>query len=308
MLSLVIGKISVFISMLLEVLTPLRLHDEISHFFTYVSPRSFERQMRDDLIRRVQAAFGRHIPNAIVQAFGSVATNLYLPNGDIDLVVMSSSYRYSGIPEIATHRRHLHTLMRSVIQTTRLGHNCQVIPSAKVPIIKFIDSKTFLPVDISFENDSGLKAITTLNNWLADYPALSRIVYLIKQFLKMRTLNEVNTGGLGGLSIICLVVFRLDILSRKHGQFWPRDNLDHVLLDFFDFYGSEFDFRTTGLDMGRMTYIPKVAHSQRPPCVDNVANMSRDLFHGSSIKRRSSAHRRSQQRSERRIRRQRQDL
>lgn len=214
--------------------------------------------MRADLIRRIADAFRREISDVVVKAFGSSATNLYLPTGDIDLVVLSGGFESTRYPEISTSRNQLNKMVRNILVGGGLARHAQVIPSAKVPIIKFRDIKTGLPVDVSFENDSGLGAITTLNNWLVDYPALSRTVFLIKQFLKMRGLNDNATGGLGGFSTICLVVFRIHQMTGSYGASFLRDNLDIVLMDFFNFYGTAFDFRTTGLNMRDMSYIKKV--------------------------------------------------
>lgn len=236
------------------------LRDEVENFYYFVAPRTAERHLRADLISRVQNAFSVGYTPRTVLAFGSSATHLYLPTGDVDLVILSDYYQRTRIPQILTNRGQLNKMVREIVTGQNMGYQPMTIPKAKVPLIKYIDRKTGLPVDISFENDSGLAAIETLNVWLSDYPALNRLVFPLKQFLKMRGLNEVNSGGLGGFSTICLVAFRLHNLAIQHGPDWALKNLDLALIDVFEYFGN-FNVNIYGLDMQTMTLVDKVCCS-----------------------------------------------
>jgi len=241
-----------------------RLHEEILQFHHFVAPRDCDHHMRTDLIDRVSEAFRAKYPGVAIKSFGSFATSLYLPTGDMDLVAMSASYQKTGYATMAQSRNQFNAAGK-LITIAGLGYSQNGIFSAKVPIIKYTDRKTGLRVDLSFENDTGVKAVATLNIWLDRYPALSRIVYLIKQLLAMSGLNDVSLGGIGGFSIICLVAFRLHQLDDRYGPDWLRDNLDFVLMDFLDFYGNQFDYRFHGLDMRAMDYILKVCRDASIP-------------------------------------------
>ena len=136
----------------------------------------------------------------------------------------------------------------------------ELIRGAKVPLVKFIDSRTGLKVDVSFENTTGLKAIETFRYWKKQYPAMPVLVTLIKHFLAMRGLNEPVNGGIGGFSVICLVVSMLqqmpDIQSRsKNGEHYYGD----LLMDFFDLYGNRFNYQTMAISLNPPGYIPKVS-------------------------------------------------
>lgn len=127
------------------------------------------------------------------------------------------------------------------------------IPFARVPIIKFVDKLTGLRVDMSFDNDSGIIANHTFHEWKAQFPAMPVIVSVIKQFLLLRGLNEVPTGGLGGFSITCLVTSLL-----QHMPYHQKQPVGSILLDFFNFYGNVFDFETIGIRMSPPGYFNKV--------------------------------------------------
>lgn len=134
----------------------------------------------------------------------------------------------------------------------------QPIKGAKVPIIKYTDLYTKLKVDISFENVSGIRAISTLKEWRSLYPALPFLVTLVKQFLQMRGFSEVYNGGLGGFSVICMVVFFL----RTHPSFTsesvdPRLNLGYAFMEFLDLYGNKINTYDVGIDPAEGKYFTK---------------------------------------------------
>lgn len=125
---------------------------------------------------------------------------------------------------------------------------------ARVPIIKFVDKLTGLRVDMSFDNDSGIIANGTFQEWKTEFPVMPVIVSVIKQFLLLRGLNEVPTGGLGGFAITCLVTSLL--------QHMPYDSktwsVGSILLDFLNFYGNTFDLENVGIRMKPPGYFNKV--------------------------------------------------
>ncbi len=78
------------------------------------------------------------------------------------------------------------------------------------------------------------------------------MVVLLKQFLAMRGLNEVHTGGIGGFSIICLVVSYL-----QHHEKAPH--LGACLIGFFDYYGNKFDLSRKRIQMNPPAIKEKVS-------------------------------------------------
>ncbi|KAI5297474.1 hypothetical protein KEM55_004625, partial [Ascosphaera atra] len=127
------------------------------------------------------------------------------------------------------------------------------IAHARVPIIKFVDKLTGLRVDLSFDNDTGTIANQTFQSWKLQYPAMPVIVSVLKQFLLLRGLHEVPTGGIGGFSIICLVTSFLQHLPYRDDPL----NLGSLLLDFFDFYGNKFDYAIIGIQFDPIGYLNK---------------------------------------------------
>ncbi|EME88482.1 uncharacterized protein MYCFIDRAFT_159726 [Pseudocercospora fijiensis CIRAD86] len=255
----------------------LHLHREILDFFDYVSPRDYEKNCREDLVKRVDyfiSGFGRG-RSISVQPFGSYASGLYLTDADIDLVATSSQYMRNGTKVFCQSRTQMNKLSNE-LRKTGMAKNRDVITltRTKVPLIKFVDSRTNIKVDISFENDSGLNTIPTLLAWKQQFPEMPVLVAIIKQFLAMRGLNEVHTGGIGGFTIICLVVSMLQLKPDLQAR--SQASYGELMLDFFDLYGNKFDIRTTGIRMKPPGYFSKTQNMGIDMNMDRLTIMDPD--------------------------------
>ena len=241
----------------------LRLHMEICDFFDFVRPQKFEETVREHLIDRLQDLVRTSSPDYSVHCFGSFAAGLYLPNADMDVVVMSNSYIHRREPILCQSSTKLYKFSRFISESgiAKAG-SVDVIAHAKVPLVKFVDNRTNIRVDMSFENDSGVHAISTFKQWKTHHPAMPILLTLVKQFLMMRGLNEVQHGGLGGFSVTCLITSLLQNMPRvQSGLLKPEENLGEMLLEFLDFYGNRFDVSRTGIEMEPHGYFDKVSYS-----------------------------------------------
>ncbi|GFF31857.1 poly(A) RNA polymerase cid14 [Aspergillus udagawae] len=231
-----------------------RLHNEILSFYHWVKPMQYEQIVRADLITRLQVAFQNRYYGVQLRPFGSFASGLYLPTADIDLVLLSSNFMRNGIKTFGERKGQIYAFA-AFIKNLEIAvpNSIETIAHARVPILKFVDKMTGLRVDLSFDNDSGLIANNTFQNWKSEYPAMPVIVAVVKQFLLLRGLNEVPTGGLGGFSITCLITSLLQHLPHGH----TAPNLGSILMDFFEFYGNIFDFENVGIRLNPPGYFNK---------------------------------------------------
>merc|ERR1719208_740793 len=111
-----------------------------------------------------------------------------------------------------------------------------VLDKAAVPIVKMTDAKADVKVDISFNTDNGIRAATLIKFYKQTYPPLAKLIYVLKQFLLQRDLNEVFTGGLSSYCLILMVVSFFQMHQRPdacHGE----ANLGVLLMEFFELYG-----------------------------------------------------------------------
>lgn len=240
---------------------------EICDFYKYVESGKEESAVRLDIINRVSksvaAFYAPQNRNTEVHAFGSFAVGLYLPVADMDLVALSSSFLRSGRPGVGKNQYDIRALGAKLV---RDGHvrtgTLQPIPYARVPLLKFVDDLTGVKVDLSFENTSGLAAISTIEAWKEEFPAMPKIVALIKQLLAMYGQNEVSTGGLGGYTIICLVVSMMQHMPEiQSGSMEGELHYGDLLMNFLELYGNRFDYEQTGIIMNPPEYYNKREHT-----------------------------------------------
>ncbi|KAG8725408.1 hypothetical protein FRC12_024191, partial [Ceratobasidium sp. 428] len=105
------------------------LHREILAYVDYISPTEREHRSRAMIVRMITETIESRWPDALVQPFGSFETGLYLPLGDIDLVVSSD--------HITRNPNALGWIARA-LKDRGLANNIQIIGKAKVPIVKFV--------------------------------------------------------------------------------------------------------------------------------------------------------------------------
>lgn len=234
------------------------LTHEIKDFISYISPSSEEIVQRNKVISGLKASISAFWPDAIAHVFGLSATDLYLPGSDIDMVVVLSS----GDKE---QRWRLYQLS-SYLRKEGLAKNIEVIATAKVPIIKFVDPKAGIHVDISFERSNGLDAARRIRRWLDLTPGLRELVLVVKQFLRSRRLNNVHVGGLGGYSTIIMVYHFLKLHPRVSTcNIDVRENLGSLLIEFFELYGRNFSYDNLVIALGPDGETPRYIPKQRCP-------------------------------------------
>ncbi|KUJ20746.1 uncharacterized protein LY89DRAFT_579514 [Mollisia scopiformis] len=235
------------------------LHKEIMDFYHYVKPRDFEQLIRVKLVENLRASVKKHFNHeADILAFGSFPAGLYLPTADMDIVCVSNRFMRGQEPDF--HEKKILYRFRSFLQKYHLAldDKIELIIGAKVPLVKYVDRLTGLKVDISFENDTGLIANKTFQDWKVEFPAMPIIVSLVKHILAMRGLNEPVNGGIGGFSVICLVVSLLQNMPQVQSRTMiPEHHLGEILMEFFDLYGNQFNIETTGISMKPPGYVSK---------------------------------------------------
>ncbi|KAG5680114.1 hypothetical protein PVAND_009640 [Polypedilum vanderplanki] len=224
----------------------LGLHQEIEQFYAHMIPTPLEHSARLEVVSRIESTVLALWPNARVEVFGSFRTGLYLPTSDIDLVVIG---RWEKLP--------LRTLEVELLNS-RIAepHSIRVLDKASVPIVKLTDRETQVKVDISFNMQSGVQSAELIRDYKRQYPVLSKLVLVLKQFLLQRDLNEVFTGGISSYSLILMCISFLQLHPRQCS--YSNANLGVLLLEFFELYGRKFNYMKTGISIkngGR--YIPK---------------------------------------------------
>ncbi|EIW73257.1 hypothetical protein TREMEDRAFT_22292, partial [Tremella mesenterica DSM 1558] len=258
------------------------LNREITEFYRYMSPTREEYEVRLLIIESITRAVKYKWPEATVTPFGSWQTQLYLPQGDIDLVVTH--------PTLTEHNKK--NLLNDLARTMRyamITDNVVVISKARVPIIKFVTKHGKLNVDISLNQVNGISAGKIINQYLDVIPGARQLILVVKAFLSQRSMNEVYTGGLGSYSVICLVISFLQIHPKiRRSELDAEENLGTLLIEFFELYGRNFNYETVGISIRRGgSYFTKRSRGwfkhERPflLCIEDPQDRDNDISGGS---------------------------
>uniref|UniRef100_H2YFN4 Terminal nucleotidyltransferase 4A n=1 Tax=Ciona savignyi TaxID=51511 RepID=H2YFN4_CIOSA len=210
------------------------LHEEIEDFYNFMRPTETERRMREHVIKSVEDVVKSLWPTCKLDVFGSFCTNLYLPTSDIDIALFG---QWENLP--------LWTLTEALIKNELVESGSEkVLDRAAVPIIKFQHKGTLIKVDISFNIRSGVQSVDLIKDFMKKYPVLPKLIFVLKQFLLVRELNEVWTGGVSSYSLILMAISFIQLHPRNDS----RDascNLGVLLIEFFELYGRFFNYHST---------------------------------------------------------------
>ncbi|CCM06442.1 uncharacterized protein FIBRA_08704 [Fibroporia radiculosa] len=258
------------------------LHRDVEAFVNYISPTPEENEVRSLVVALITRAVTQAFPDAEVHPFGSYDTKLYLPVGDIDLVVHSQSMAYSKKEAV------LHSIANTM-KRAGITDRVRIISKAKVPIVKFVTLHGNIPVDISINQGNGVTAGTMIKHFLAELPALRSLVLIVKSFLSQRSMNEVYTGGLGSYSIVCLVISFLQMHPKiRRGEIDPSKNLGVLVMEFFELYGCYFNYKEVGISIREGgTYFNKTERGwqdfsqPRLLSIEDPGDLSNDISKGS---------------------------
>lgn len=208
----------------------------------------------------------RAFQKAQIYPFGSYKSGLYLPTADMDLVVCSPSFLRGGFKDFTTKNTLYKFKTMLMSQLIADQGTIQVIAHARVPLVKYVDKLTGLKVDVSFDSLGGVDAIKVFQQWKEKYPAMPILVALIKHFLLMRGLNEPVNGGIGGFSVICLVVSMFQTMSEVQSRsLVPEHHLGQMFMAFLELYGLRFNYKRLAIaTTGRIGYVRKVCPRCKP--------------------------------------------
>ncbi|KIY51968.1 Nucleotidyltransferase [Fistulina hepatica ATCC 64428] len=220
-----------------------KLHHEIEAYMKYLQPDSHETATRAQAFQRVKDCVKSLFNQSAINTFGSSATGLSSPTGDIDIVI-STPY------ELKPHVRK--KLLFDISQRLRyhnIANEVLVNHWARIPIVTFttVPELGSFSVDIGINNNDGLSAVKVVKYYLDTMPALKPLVLVVKGLLSRHGLNDASKGGLGSYGIIWMCV---SLLQRNPGGqpdsyfTHPSDteSLGYLVVDFMKHYGLEFDF------------------------------------------------------------------
>ncbi|KAF8396818.1 hypothetical protein HHK36_018451 [Tetracentron sinense] len=143
---------------------------------------------------------------ATVKPFGSFISNLYTRWGDLDISVELPNASFVSSPGKKLKQNLLRDIFRA-LQMKGGALKLQLIPSARVPLLKFESNHSNISCDISISNMLG-QIKSKLLFWMTEIDERFRdMVLLVKEWAKMQNINDPKCGTLNSYSLCLLVIF-----------------------------------------------------------------------------------------------------
>jgi len=230
------------------------LHEEICDLINWLDPTPEETKQRQQVVARLQLVVQWLWPNCKVHPFGSYYTGLYLPHGDIDVCLIDDR---GEDPKLKLKS------LAKWLRKSRIAEETELILKARVPIINYIDRKTGIPVDISFNQDSSLTTSEFVREQLKRYVWLRPLVMALKLYLQQRRLGRTHKGGVGSYLLFVMVLSFLQQHKVSYCKsLQANTGLGHLLYDFFQLYGVDFCYEQTAISVkANGSYFPKQLRS-----------------------------------------------
>ncbi|ONK76896.1 uncharacterized protein A4U43_C02F970 [Asparagus officinalis] len=152
------------------------------------------------LVQSVQS-----LKDVVIKPFGSFTSNLYTKWGDLDTSVQLSHC----LPSSVARKRKLNVLrdIMKILRKNGVARNFTLVPSARVPLLKFESYRHNVSCDLSVDNHMGwMKSRILL--WLSEIDERLRdMVLLTKEWAKAHDINDPKSGTLNSYSLCLLVIF-----------------------------------------------------------------------------------------------------
>lgn len=215
-----------------------RLHNEIIDFYKYIKPTEETNGTRERCFAQIKQVLEHAIPNSFVGSFGSFATQLYLPNSDVDLVILHDQM---SIPEL------MKLTKRALKAKPETFSNIDVV-NAKVPLIKFTMKEANLEFDITFNESKGITNAQEVITALQVHPEIKYLVFIVKLALRQRHMNNTFQGGIGSYLLFLLTLAFLRAYKKEQARDRRKRQpsevtLSEYLVEFLNFWG-KFPFHT----------------------------------------------------------------
>ena len=218
----------------------LRLHTELIDFYHYIRPSKQELELKRKTFNQVKSLLEEKFPDSKVLPYGSFATQIFLPNSDIDIVIVSNEQK--------NNQRLLNKCGRYLYEHNDLFTEVNVLRKAKVPIIKFRHKETQIEFDLAINELGGAIMVPEVLRSIESHPEIPYLLFPLKLFLRQRRLNNPYTGGLGSFLLFCMILaflreFKSKLIHSHNVSILMNISLSDYLINFLSFYGLEFKYR-----------------------------------------------------------------
>lgn len=181
-----------------------------------------ELDTREDLLARLERELQRararcpylgYVSRLVLRAFGSLAMGVSDPAGDLDISLegrVNRNLSPSGHLTDADKSFRCRLLKEVHGVLADAGHfgggEIELVTKAKVPISRFVESRTAIQCDLSIGNGAGVFKSNVLGELLWIDARVAQLVMLVKRWAKRNCINNARRGTFNSYTLTLLVV------------------------------------------------------------------------------------------------------
>ena len=204
------------------------LSEEIKASISTSRMSNQETKARDRIYQHLKRNIERKLNGSQLHAFGSTQSRTSLGVGDLDLCLVVD----------APSPRKILNKVRNILNDLDMTE-IEVIGRAKVPIIKFKDPETGLPIDISVNNELALYNTELIRAYADTHPMVRNGVLSIKYWASSRAINQAFMGTLSSYAWTLLAIGNMQA-DPQIGLPNLQKNSEPNVLDLDDIYDVGF--------------------------------------------------------------------
>ncbi|BAM40025.1 topoisomerase-related nucleotidyltransferase [Theileria orientalis strain Shintoku] len=205
---------------------------ELNRLLSWLAPTPEEKIAKEQVLLQLEVVVNALFPDGNLKVFGSYVTGLSLPGADIDVCIQSEGDQ-------------LCVLNMIVYTLNRLGlvHSFECIYNTAVPVVKLVDKRTGVRIDLSCYNESAFKTTKFIQEMCVKYKYMQPLILLVKLFLQSRNLGDTYFGGVGSFLLYCMILSFLQLHdSSSQKQSDDTNSLATLFIDFFYYWGFLRDY------------------------------------------------------------------
>lgn len=195
---------------------------------------------RNGIIKHLNKILTNKFHNSKLSSFGSFESGLSLSFGDIDLCL-----EFDG----EAPKKVLKKIARMLNEDGMKDIN--LITNAKVPIVKCVDGKSMIPIDISVNNNLSVYNTELLRRYSKLDPRVKPFILAVKYWARSRGICEPTSGTFSSYAWTLIAINALQTMENPLiPNLTPKDGRDRVTID-----GKNFD--VSMLDSNSIDFISK---------------------------------------------------
>lgn len=242
------------------------LHEQVVAFAAQMAPSPEEQEQCEkiiELLRKLTYDTFNH--DVELSAFGSYANGLATKHSDLDLVITGlikpdTPGGFFGFKQHLVGER-LSLLEQEITSKSSLPiQKVELIRHAKFPLLKILLEGERM-VDITINDETATRAAHYILAKVRQFPCLRPLCLVLKSLLKSNQLGDVKNGGLGGFSLVNMVIAHLQERVKKG---LPMHDYGDLLLSFLLRFGYDFDGEIQAVSVMKGGIVSKTSVYQTP--------------------------------------------